>query len=228
MSNLVAAEELGKKANYLAGIQKLTQAIEALPDNEEAKRLLAEFERLKSGQIEKIRVERLNRPKKTFDEILASVPNSELFESHEFKSSRPFAEIETAICAEFQSRQPAYKLNRHPSPNPETFYIDAVQELSTLLATSAGRRQCVIAGGQSKDDETRIFFKIVEYKTEAQIKFSFGNLLGTPGLVNFVPIHSSRGALTEKLQTRITEGVSNVTAIIQGVIGQTDQSTVLK
>jgi hypothetical protein len=64
------------------------------------------------------------------------------------------------------------------------------------------------------------FFKIVEYKTEAQIKFSIGNLIGTPVAVDFVPIHPSRGALTEKHQARLTEGVSNVTAIIQGVIRQ--------
>ncbi|HMK06446.1 MAG TPA: hypothetical protein VK476_02885, partial [Flavobacterium sp.] len=52
------------------------------------------------------------------------------------------------------------------------------------------------------------------YKTEAQIKFSIGNWIGTPGLVNYIPIHQSRGPLTEKLQARLVDGVSNVTATL--------------
>jgi hypothetical protein len=67
-----------------------------------------------------------------------------------------------------------------------------------------------------------ILFKILEYKTEAQIKFSIGNLLGTPLAVNYIPISESRlGELSDKLQARLNEGVTNVTARIQMAIGQT-------
>ena len=46
----------------------------------------------------------------------------------------------------------------------------------TVLATSAGRREFLIVGAQTKDDETQILFEVVEYKVEAVEKFSIGNL----------------------------------------------------
>ena len=79
----------------------------------------------------------------------------------------------------------------------------------------------MIVGGQIRDDETQIRFKILEYKTEAVNKFSIGALIVTPVEVNFVAIHPSRiGTVPEKLQARVNEGVSNVTAIVQSAIGQ--------
>ena len=90
-----------------------------------------------------------------------------------------------------------------------------------MLATSAGRRVCVIVGAQARDDETQIRFKVMEYKTEAVNKFSIGAWIGTPVEVTYVAIHPSRiSKVSEKLQARVNEGVSNVTAIVQSAIGQ--------
>jgi len=75
----------------------------------------------------------------------------------------------------------------------------------------------VIVGARTKDDETQILFQVLEYKVEAKEKFSIGNLIGAPVGVNYIPIRAS--GETEKIQARLAEGVSNVTAIIQGVIG---------
>lgn|ERR1022692_4113198 len=89
------------------------------------------------------------------------------------------------------------------------------------LGTSAGRRQCVIVGGQTQDDETLILYKVLEYKTEAAIKFSIGNLIGAPAAVNYIPIHPSRiSHMTEKNQTQLSGGISNVTERIERAIGQ--------
>ncbi len=102
---------------------------------------------------------------------------------------------------------------------PESFLIEAVQELTTVLATSAGRRQCLIVGAQTRDDETQILFKVLEYKTEAAMKFGIGALLGAPVTVNYVPIHQSRiGKLTEKLQAQVSQGVEIVTDRMQTAI----------
>jgi hypothetical protein len=77
-------------------------------------------------------------------------------------------------------------------------------------------------GGQTRDDETVILFKVLEYKAEAVNKFSIGNLIGTPAEVNYVPIHALENAkLSDKLQAQLNGGVSNVTERIQGAIGPT-------
>jgi hypothetical protein len=76
-------------------------------------------------------------------------------------------------------------------------------------------------GGQTRDDQTIILFKVLEYKIEAVNKFSIGNLIGTPAEVNYVPIHASGNAkLSDKLQAQLNFGVSNVTDRIQQAIAQ--------
>ena len=90
----------------------------------------------------------------------------------------------------------------------------------TYMNTSAGKRRCVIVIGQTKDDETKILFKVFEYKTEAVNKFSIGNLIGTPVAVNYVPIHASKVTMTDALNARLAEGVQSINARIQQAIGQ--------
>ena len=218
--SLRRAEALGKQGDYIAGVKELEATLNALPNNAEAIQLLADFKQRVPEQMERLRVERLNRGKKAFDAVLSQHGDASLFESYEFKTAKPVDAVKTAILEAF-SKQPAFRVTHDRSTPPETFAIGAIQEFSTALATSAGRRICVIVGGQTRDDETQIRFKILEYKAEAVNKFSIGALIGTPVEVNYVAIHPSRiGTVPEKLQARVNEGVSNVTAIVQSALGQ--------
>ena len=218
--SLRQAETLGKQGDYIAGVKELEATLNALPNNSEAIQLLADFKQRVPEQKERLRLERLNRGKKVFDAVLSQHGDANLFESHEFKTSKPVDAVKTAILEAF-SKQPAFRVTQGTSTPPETFSVEAVQEFSTVLATSAGRRICVVVGGQTRDDETQIRFKVLEYKTEAVNKFSIGALIGTPVEVNYVAIHPSRiGTVPEKLQARVNEGVSNMTAIVQSAIGQ--------
>jgi len=230
LGKIQRAKTLGAAGDYIGGGKELALALQSLPDNEEAKQLLADFKKHEPEQIERERIERLNRGKVTFNALVQQYVDANLFDSHELKTTRPLKEV-WANVLDWLKIHPAFMITRNASTAPETFEIEAVQELTTILATSAGRRQCVIVGAQTKDDETQILFKVLEYKTESQIKFSIGNLIGAPVAVNYVPISPSRlGTLTEKLQAQLNEGVSNVTARIQGAIGQAqaDQSTAPK
>ncbi len=214
-SRLRRAEALGKQGDYISGIKDLALALQALPENAEAAQLLADFKLREPAQREKLRVERLNQGKVVFDAVLSKHPDSDLFENHELKTSKRMKEVQTAILAALKT-QPAFQITRNNSPAPETFVIEAVQELSTYLATSAGKRQCVIVGAQTKAEETQILFKVLEYKTEAVNKFSIGNLIGAPAEVKYVPIHASRIVrMTDSLKLQVTEGVSNVAERIQ-------------
>ena len=100
----------------------------------------------------------------------------------------------------------------------QILYVEGPPRRSELVTS---RRKCLIVGGQTRDSETQIFFKVLEYKTEAVEKFSIGAWISAPVDVKFVPIHPSRIAtMTDKLQAQFTQGVSNVTARIKRAVGQ--------
>jgi len=179
--------------------------------------MVADFKQHEPEQREQMRIERLNRPKNVLNADLARTLDADLFDSHEFKSQKSYQEIESAIVNAFQA-QPGFRLTRHNSPKPETFLIEVVQDISGVLL-SGGQRVCVIVGGQTKDNETQILFKVLEYKTKHNVSM--------PGLLAFrddqstVAVNAARMEMTDKLQNRVIEGVANVTAIIQLAIGQT-------
>jgi tetratricopeptide (TPR) repeat protein len=215
------AETLGKEGDYTAAIRTLESVLIALPENEHGKQLLTEFKRREPEQIENKRLARLTLGQNTFEAALVNHSYQDYFDTHELKTTKPVKAIRTAILDALKT-QPAFKVTRNDSSMPETFEIEAVQELTTILATSAGRRHCVIVGAQTRDDETQILFKVLEYKSEAVNKFSIGNLINAASEVRYVPIHSSEnGNLSEKLQAQLKEGVQMVTERIQRAIGQT-------
>jgi hypothetical protein len=225
LSSLKEAKQFGSEGDFINGEKQLATTLEIFPDNTEAKALLQEYIRREPEQKERMRLERLERGNNAFKDAFLGNRDADLFTSHEFKTTRPVTEVYPAILNALNI-PPAFEIIKNFSPAPETFQIEFKQEFSTYLATSAGYRDGIIVCAQTKDDETQILFKILEYKTEAQIKFSIGNLLGTPLAVNYIPISESRlGELSEKLQARLNEGVTNVTARIQMAIGQTPTVT---
>jgi tetratricopeptide (TPR) repeat protein len=216
------AEALGKNGDYIAGEAELDKALAALPDNGKTKQMLAEFKRHEPEQLEQMRVERLNRPRSVYNEALARYADASLFNDHEMKTSKAARDVAAAIVKGLQNAQPPFRVTQNNSPKPETFEIEAMLELPGLLGegTTSGRRQCVIVCGQTKDDETQILFKVLEYKAETTIKFSVANLLNTATTdnVKYIPLNPSRLEMTDKLQAQLAEGASNVITCVQNAI----------
>ncbi len=211
------AEALGKRGDYIGADKELEAALESLPDNDEVKQLLADFKTRERGQLEQLQQERRERGQKLFDTILSRFKDAELFDSHEIKTTRPLNEVQTAILSALKIR-PEFRVLKSRSSVAETFEISAVQELTGALATSAGRRQCVIVMAQTRDDETQILFKVLEFKAHHSV--------GTKGLLNltdnvtFIPVHPSRiPDFTDKLKSQLEEGTKMVTDRIQQAIG---------
>lgn len=222
------AETLGMNGDFIGGGMELQKALTCLPDNQQAKQMVADFRQHEPEQRERMRIERLEQGKKCFDSVLKRFSDSELFSGYEFKTTKPVMEVRRAIV-EAMKGQNAFRYTADIWPTLETFQLEATQEFQTVLATSAGRRNVIIVGARVKDDETQILFKVLEYKTEAQIKFSIGNLIGAPVAVNYVPLHSSRVPnMSDKNRVQLIEGLSNVTASIQFALGQTNPPTVIK
>lgn len=216
--NLRQAKAFGKQGDFVSGVRELEKATNALPDNVEAAQLLSDFKTRVPAQLEQIRVERLHRGEEVLKWALARQTSDQFFELHELKTEKAVKEVAEAIVTALRN-QPPFQITRHNSKIPGTFDIEAVQVFKTSLGGYAGKRVAVVVGAQTTDEETQILFKVLEYKAEAKEKFSIGNWIGSPVDVNYVPIHASgEGSLSEKFQARLSEGVSNVTARIQGAI----------
>jgi tetratricopeptide (TPR) repeat protein len=224
LGNLQRAQALGKQGDFIGGDKLLTAALQFLPGNEEIKSLLADFKQHEPAQLERERIERLNRPRQVFDDALKNYPDAALFEEHELKTSKSYQAIATAIARALKSGQPSFQITAAATPKPETYQFEADYEIAGYLGagTTSGKRRCLIVCGQATDDETQIFFKVMEYKAKTTIKFSIGNLLNTatPSNAEYIPIHPSQIQMTDALQAQLTNGVQNVTERIQQAIAQ--------
>ena len=82
-----------------------------------------------------------------------------------------------------------------------------------------GLRQCLVFGTQTREGETRIAFKVLEYQTH--LNLGLGGLLGASKRPDLTAIHPSRIAeLTSGHQARLKEGVAIVSDRIRQAIGQ--------
>ena len=219
LGHLQHAKTLASKEDYIAADQELTLALQSLPENGEIKTLLADYKQHEPEQIERMRLERLNRPKQVFDDLVAIEVDANLFEDHSLTTSKPAKDVAEAIASALQYVQPAFKIYRNTAPKPETYAIIATQDDKGILSITA-HRECFIVCGQTTDNETQIIYKDVEYKANHNV--SMQGLLAFRDDQSYTPIHPSRiPVMTDKLRAQLQIGVSNLTVRIQGAIGQT-------
>ena len=202
---LLSAKAFAGRGDYAKGITELETALRDLPDDVDLKQLLSDFKKRQGDQVERLRQERLERPKTVFDSLLRRIPDSDLFESHEVKVGKSIREVHLSVANALRNEQPAFVVMQHETQEPDTFAMEAKQQWQ------GGARICLIAGGQTGDYESQILFKVLEYKTEAANKFSIGALLNTPVEVNYIPIHPSRiPQMTDTLQAQVRDGIRMV------------------
>ena len=72
------AKALGKLGQYIEGGKELSLALKTLPDNAEARQLVADFKQHEPEEIERLRVARMELPKKSFDAALAYLVGASL------------------------------------------------------------------------------------------------------------------------------------------------------
>jgi len=214
LSDIDQADTWASQGNFIKGIELLNDALTVDPDNDQAKTMLAYDTQHKPEQIERERIERLNRPHEVFNEALQSYSDANLFDEHELTTSEPFNEAGQAIVAALQDVSPAFVVTLNATPRPETDEIIAKQNVGGILIS--GQRICIIVCGQAKDDEAQIWFKVLEYK-----KHTHFSLQG--GLTEYndeIPVNPGRIQMTDALEAQLTNGVQIVTERIQQVISQ--------
>ena len=212
---IARAESLGKQANYIAAIKELTHALEVLPENERAKQMLDDFNRQAPEQRARLEREHIEAWTNTFKAFTEKITGAALVEMHEMKTSKPAKEAQTAIVEQFHSVSPEFNLT-HVGWTNDVFYMDANQEVS------GGGRLCMIVGAQIYDDETRIAFKVIEFKSEAIglriLGAVLANATSTTYQSNFKPINPADEKLSVSDKNRVSEGVRIVTEKIERAI----------
>ena len=209
------AKIAGARNDYPAGIKALETALQALPENDEAKTMLAEFTKQDAAQREQAQQARQAVPQMALTAALSGFTfqnEGSLFEAHEVTTSKPFAELAPALITAFETKAPAFTVRSKKSYWPDSFGLTCQQELA------GGLRKIVIAGAKINDNETRILFKVLEYTSKHDVSLSGGLSFNT----SFAPLHEPEiGELTPKMKAQIEDGLRMATERIQGVIGQT-------
>jgi len=203
---LQRAEGFGKRGEYTRAIGELESALEVAPDNDRARQLLADFKERERAQAERRQQEQTSRAKVMFDAFMAKNNDSGLFEGHELKTSKSLADVESGIMNALQGTMPAFVINQHGSLEPNTFYIDARQELPK------GLRQCVVIAGQTFPDEVQVFWKVLEYE-KGQSTSVLGGLVSVSTNVGLTPVRQTRSG-----QYQITEGIELVRGLLQRAV----------
>jgi tetratricopeptide (TPR) repeat protein len=220
--HLRKAEEMMAAKNYGVVRSEADAVLKLVPENAQGLDLLKQVlnreqedrqrqsEREKE-QAEARRQERLALPKKTFDAALLRVHDASLFETHEIKAALSVTQVEAAIRRELETA-PAFKVMKLMESAPETFAITGAQEVP------GGSRRCVITGAQTGDNETRIFFTVIENKSKNSVSFQ-GQLTITK---SYVPLDPSRmNELTEREKALVKEGAAMVEERIRKAVAQT-------
>jgi len=119
-------------------------------------------------------------------------------------------QVEAAIRRELETT-PAFKVMKIMVFAPEAFAMSAWQDVP------GGSRRCVIAGAQTGDKETHIFFKVMEYKKKTSVSFQGQLTLNT----SYVPLDPSRiSELTEREKAQVKDGATIFGERIRRAIGQ--------
>ena len=150
-------------SNFASAVQAASAALNAKPNDADALALQNQAkDRLNAEQQ---RLDRLARPKRVFDDLCAQQQDAGLFESHEFRTDKPAGAAVLAIVSAMTNGFSAFQLVKTDSPEPDTYEVLARQSFS-LGILGGTERDCLLVVGQAKDDETQIWFKVVEYEVQ--------------------------------------------------------------
>ena len=172
--------------NDLAGaIAEAKTALESIPDNAEAKQLLADCTKRQAELAEQERKRReaelaaqererkLKELHASFNVLVSGFEDSARFAEHELSATNDAGAVGAAVKNALADRQPSFQIVRFEQPRPGIFALQARQ----LLGVSY--RECFVVGESVQDGETRILLKSVEYDHPPQLKLLGGLLIAT-------------------------------------------------
>jgi hypothetical protein len=210
---MLDAKEYLTAANYSAVVQATAEALNAKPGDADALALQNKANGYLNAERE--RLERLKRPRQVFDSLCLNNPNADLFAEHELKTSRPAKEVEADIVKSLRAAPSGFEILDDYSTVPETYRVRARQGF-TLGILGGTERACLLVVGQTKDDETQILFKVLEYQVHHVVVAN--SLFNIKDEKQMTPISPSRIQMTDALFSQVNDGVRIVTERINSII----------
>jgi hypothetical protein len=214
--------------NYEGMLQAANEALALKPDDAEARALQAtateglgaarqraDAER-QQANAEQQRLDQLKRPRAVFAALCDKNPDAALFSEHEMKSSNPAKNVEFAIVQALQAAPMGYQITSDGLQQTETYQVTASQTFS-LGILGGTERICLLVVGQTKEGETQILFKVLEY--QIQHTAVVGGLLNIQDNKQLIPMHPSRMQMNDINQQHVQDGVRIVTERIQKAVG---------
>jgi hypothetical protein len=201
-------------SNYESAVRASGAALNAKPGDPDA--LALQSEANEHLNAERQQLDRLTRPKRVFEGLCAQYQDASLFAEQGLKTDNPAGALAKAIVKALTNAPSAFQILQVASPEPDTYEVVARQSFS-LGILGGTERDCLLVVGQAKDDETQIWFKVLEYEVQHT---EIINGLKFQDRKQLIPVHSSRMPMTDALQTRIQEGVKFVTERIQRAVRQ--------
>ena len=150
-------------SNYEAAAQAAGAALNAKPDDADA--LTLQNEAKGPLEAEQQRLDRLARPRLAFDNLCGHYQDASLFMEHELNTSKPAKEVALAIVSALTNAPGPFKILYNDSPASQAYEVVA-QHTFSLGILGGTERDCLVVVGQAKDDETQIWFKVLEYQVQ--------------------------------------------------------------
>jgi len=231
-AQLTRAERLGRQGDFAGAIKAANAAIESLDESAYAKTLLADLTKREQERIEaekkrqaelaeqkrkqeeaelatKRRQQNLNRLGTIFYELNRKYKNNESFLRQDLMATNAANSTATAIKSAFVGGQPGFEIVKYEWPQTDTFTIQARQRIGV------GYRECLIVGGQVKDQELQIYYKVFEYENQPDVSLLNGFLTSTASVTITSQDPQVEQKKAEKFQGRMREGIKLVKDRIQ-------------
>jgi len=201
--------------NYEAAVQTAGAALNAKPGDADA--LTLQKQAKSPLEAEQNRLDRLARPRLAFDSLCGLYRDASLFVEHELNTSKPAKSVAAAIITALTNAPGAFEIVRTGSPDPETYGVVARYTFS-LGILGGTERDCLLVIGQAKDDQTQIWYKVLEYQVQHSVTST--GLLSYHDNKNLIPVSPSRMQMNSGFEAQLREGVQIVTERIQQAIAQ--------
>lgn len=230
LQRIARARSFAERREFGQAIVELNAALELMPDHAGAKALLAEYTKREDERVatetqraaeaaEQARkreaaalAEQRTRAQITdlnegFEMLVRGFEDASRFAKHELTSTDAVAVVGPAVRQALATGQPAFQIVRFEQPRPDRFTLQARQSMGLSY------RDCLMAGIQVRENETRVVFKVVEYDHPPK-----SNLLG--GLLGAVvtPQTDNDGTRAARFQQQIKEGAEMVKARLEKAI----------
>jgi len=208
------AQAFAKRGDFISGRGKLQAALEILPDDPQAKNLLADY---KTHEAEQTANLKQKQTRDLFDQVCKKNRVAGLFEGHEVLApAKSPEEVRDALVKNCETVAPKLKVTVNRLVEDGIYELTMTQSSENPLIPY--RRECLIIIGKGKDDQAMVLFKMLEFQRKPTANLAEA-VLGGNNENEWVPLDPSR-QMTEAHAEQIRVGLRMMLKKINDAIQQ--------